>query len=611
LQSGFAIKHFGILAAAVGLLGGSFTAKAGDLSLPISGNLLGSVLDAAGTPQMGATVQLFNKYERLIAKTLTNPQGRFAFASLPPDNYSVRVSLSSFLPASRDRVPVKPGLDSVLQIHLATLFSSIEVSYTVPSSAMSDDWKWALRSSPDTRLITRYLPDAAPEERAGGGSHLFSETHAMVSVTGGDSGPLDSESAVSDLGTGFAVSTNVLGRNQLQVAGAYGQSGTVGPAGFGLCAIYSRPDQGMFAAAPEVTMTITQIGGLGPLPSQQLVGSSAGVPFSVAPLRVMSLSTYQTADPLDSVHLEYGMTGETIEYTQHTSRLTPFLRVTVSAGSAGEIIAAYSNGGRPEQLLAHQGTVEVDESPAPDVPQAATNLAQLPQVSERGGELELQRTQNYEVGYGKTSGASRIGVSAFYEDVSNGRLNVAGDLSAFNPTDLFSDGISTVSTYNIGSYRRSGYIASFDRRISDAFDMTVAYGRMGAFAADSGAGLFESSALHQALVDASTANIASVNAKARIPGSHTRILANYGWANGGLIVPWHAFTTQDVYAARGFNIIVRQPLPSPFGMPGRFELTADLRNLLAQGYVPLSANGQTALIVQAPRSLRGGLNFIF
>jgi hypothetical protein len=559
---------------------------------------------------MGATVQLFNKYERLVAKTLTNPQGRFAFASLPPDNYSVRVSLSSFLPASRDRVPVKSGLDSVLQIHLATLFSSIELSYTMPSSAMSDDWKWALRSSPDTRLITRYLPEPAADQTPGH-SHLFSETHAMLSVTGGDSGPLDSESAVSDLGTGFAVSTNLLGRNQLQVAGAYGQSGTVGPAGFGLCAIYSRPDQGLFAAAPEVTMTITQVGGLGPLASQQLVGSPAGVPFSVAPLRVMSLSTYQTADPLDSVHLEYGVTGETIEYTQHTSRLTPFARVSVSAGAAGEVIAAYSNGGRPEQLLAHQGTVEVEESSAPDVPQAATNLAQLPQVSERGGELALQRTQNYELGYVKTAGASRVGVSAFYEDVSNGRLNVAGNLAGFNPADLLSDGISTVSAYNIGSYRRTGYVASFDRHISDDFDMTVAYGRMGAFAADSAAGLFESSALHEELVEASTANVASVNARARIPGSHTVMLANYGWANSGLIVPWHAFTTQDVYLARGFNIIIRQPLPSPFGMPGRFELTADLRNLLAQGYVPVSANGQTAVIVQAPRSLRGGLNFIF
>jgi hypothetical protein len=47
-------------------------------------------------------------------------------------------------------------------------------------------------------------------------------------------------------------------------------------------------------------------------------------------------------------------------------------------------------------------------------------------------------------------------------------------------------------------------------------------------------------------------------------------------------------------------------------MPGRLELTADLRNLLAQGYIPLEAgDGRRLLIVQAPRSIRGGLNFVF
>jgi hypothetical protein len=42
------------------------------------------------------------------------------------------------------------------------------------------------------------------------------------------------------------------------------------------------------------------------------------------------------------------------------------------------------------------------------------------------------------------------------------------------------------------------------------------------------------------------------------------------------------------------------------------EASADLRNLLAQGYLPLSAaGGQRLLLVQTPRSVRGGLSFIF
>jgi hypothetical protein len=49
----------------------------------------------------------------------------------------------------------------------------------------------------------------------------------------------------------------------------------------------------------------------------------------------------------------------------------------------------------------------------------------------------------------------------------------------------------------------------------------------------------------------------------------------------------------------------------PF-LPWRMEATADLRNLLAQGYLPLTtSSGQQLVLVQMPQSFRGGLNFIF
>jgi hypothetical protein len=46
-------------------------------------------------------------------------------------------------------------------------------------------------------------------------------------------------------------------------------------------------------------------------------------------------------------------------------------------------------------------------------------------------------------------------------------------------------------------------------------------------------------------------------------------------------------------------------------LPWRMEATADLRNLLAQGYLPLNVAGQSLLLVETPRSFRGGLSFIF
>ncbi len=626
MQSVFAGRQFATTIALagvslVGLLAFSGGACAADLSLPVTGNLLGSVLDANGTPQMGATVLLFNKYDRRIAKVLTAPDGRFAFANLPIDLYSVHVSLASFLPVSRDKVAVKAGVDSILQIHLATLFSSVEVSYRLPTQGMTDDWKWALRSSPATRPITRFLPvDLAASDEADGRSHglhprIFSGTHAMVSVSGGDGGLIDSDSASTDLGTGFAVSTNVFGKNQVQLAGSYGQNGFAGPAVMGLCAIYSRNADGpLMSNPPEITLTVSQLGAMGsPAAVGQLPGG-VGVNGSIPVLRTMSLSFYNTADPLENVHIEYGMTGESVDYLQHTSRISPFARLTVGMGAIGEVIAAYSDGGRPDELSAHQqsqAAIAEIQPPNDDLLNAVNALARLPQVSVRGGRLELQRTQNYELGYQKVSGSRTYAASAFVEDVSNGRMNVDGTLSALDANDLLSDGISRTSTYNIGSYRRHGYLTSIDQRLKDTIEVAAAYGRMGGFTGDP-SGLWNDSRSQPGFLNRGTYNIATANLKTVSPVTGTKISANYGWVDDRALIPNHVFTTQNTYVMPGLNVMVKQPLPSFFGLPGRIELTADLRNLLAQGYIPLSTgDGHTLLVVQAPRSIRGGLNFVF
>ena len=41
------------------------------------------------------------------------------------------------------------------------------------------------------------------------------------------------------------------------------------------------------------------------------------------------------------------------------------------------------------------------------------------------------------------------------------------------------------------------------------------------------------------------------------------------------------------------------------------EATAELRNILAQGYLGLNTSGGHLLLVDNPRSVRGGLAFIF
>ncbi len=601
------------LGALAGLFLCSSALSAADLSLPVTGNLLGSVVDGSGTPQMGASVQVLNKYEHLVAKAITAPDGRFQFAALPVDFYSIRVSLNSFLPASRDKIAVKAGLDSVLQIHLATLFSNIELSYSVPAAVMSDDWRWVLRSSSATRPITRLIDPSGTASSGERRPHFFSETRAMLMVSGGDGGTVDSDSIQGDLGTGFAVSTNVLGKSQLEIGGSLGQNANVGPAALGLFAIY-RGASGS-AARPEITLSYTQLGLLAPQFAGGPLNPSTPLTGGAPAIRSMAVTFYDVAEVGDLARVEYGMAAESVDYLQHRSRISPFARLSVNAGSQARVIAAYSNGGRPDALISHDSDAVASDgignSGENMLSDAMSTLSRLPQISDRDGRLQLQRTQSYEAGYEKTAGSRSYAVSAFYDDVSNGRINVAGDVSALDPGDLLWDGTSVTSTYNVGSYQRSGYLGSVDQRLGNDFDVEVAYGRMGGFSVD-GSSLGPISGGQHSFLHDTTRNIASVNTHARIPLTKTKISADYGWTDSSTIVPRHYFMTQTAYVAPGLNICLRQPLPSFFGIPGHLEVTADLRNLLAQGYLPFNTGGgQRMLIVQSPRALRGGLNFIF
>jgi hypothetical protein len=611
LKRVFAARQFATAIVTLGVMSVSVCElNAQEPAFPVTGSLLGTVVDSAGIPQMGASVELLNKYQKLLGKTMTAADGRFAFHSLSADNYSIHVSLDSFLPAARNQVAVKVGFDSILEVRLATLLSSVEVRYRVPTAAMSDEWKWVLRSSPSTRPVNRLTPvedQPSPEIKP----RVFSGTHAMLSVSGSDSGLIDSNDLAGDMGTSFAVSTRVMGNNQFQVAGTVGQNPQFGPSAVALSAVYSRADDSPFAPMPEITLAMLQLGGFGSAFSNTANGPSAGN-VQQPMLRAMSLGIYQVTDPADNVHVEYGVKGETVEYGQHISRLSPYARITVGVAEGTNVIASFSDGGRPDALLAHQEYQQAEiEGHPDDLSSPVASISKLPEVSTHNNQLALQRTQNVELGVSKTVGSRTYAFSGFYEKVWNGQLNVAGDTSMIGGGDLFSDGLSVTSIYNQGHYNRPGYLASMSQRVNSSLNFGLAYGRMGGFTADPGA-FVSGDKMPGGFLEQKQSNLASVNMGARLPCTGTRISAGYGWIDQNTTVPMHIFTTQSVFAMPGLNISLRQPLPPIMGMPGHFELTADVRNLLASGYMPVNmADGRQMLVVEIPRAIRGGLRITF
>jgi hypothetical protein len=98
--------------------------------------------------------------------------------------------------------------------------------------------------------------------------------------------------------------------------------------------------------------------------------------------------------------------------------------------------------------------------------------------------------------------------------------------------------------------------------------------------------------------------------KATIPKAGTHLVASYQFTgNNGTMMAGNLYSTAGMQPLEGMNVCIRQPLP---GFGGRLTATADFRNILAQGYLPLTtADGQRILLVQSPRSVRGGLSFTF
>jgi hypothetical protein len=580
---------------------------------PLSGSIAGVVRNSSGVPQMGATVFLFNRSEKLMERVMTNERGIFGFGLLTPDLYSVRVSLASFVPAVKQKIAVQPGMQSLLYVDLASVLSSIELVYAKPGEGalMSDDWKWVLKESAATRPVLRMLPadigvDPQPSQTQSQAApgNVFSDTRGLLSLSGGDPGSLGSMSSQADLGTAFAVATSVFGHNELQLSGNVGYSAHTGLPTAGFRTSFSRDGMG-----PEVAVTVQQIY----LPVRGSVASVTGQPDGSPALRTMSVSIHDSVLVTDDLRLDYGSSFDSVSYMDHVNSLNKFARLTYDLGAGGKLKVAYSSGAPPTELAMQprdaEGRVPGDsEALAQDL----AALSMLPRLSLLDGHAAIQRSQDAEIGYEKKVGATTFNLSAYREKVTNDAMTVVAPDGAFAPGDLLPDISSQNSVFDAGSFHRSGFAASVSHSLGDRVQIGSSFGSGGALApagddlaADSAEGL-------RSRLQVTQRFWASARASAVLPVTGTIITGSYQWMDyNNTIMPDHFYLTQSPYTEPGLNVRVRQPIPSVLGMPGRLEATAELQNGFAQGYLPVTEGGQHVTLVQSPRALRGGLSFIF
>jgi hypothetical protein len=177
--------------------------------------------------------------------------------------------------------------------------------------------------------------------------------------------------------------------------------------------------------------------------------------------------------------------------------------------------------------------------------------------------------------------------------------------------DLLPDPFSDSWVFNAGQYRALGYIASVDQKLGDHLNLAGAFASDGTLTADQNAAPVATPDELRAVLRRSRRHSVTTRVSGLAPWTGTQFAASYQWADLAALMPAHTYLTQPMQEAVGLNVQIRQPIPYFGSLSGHLEATADLCNLLAQGYVPLSTTGGRVILIPNPRSLRGGLSFIF
>ncbi|MEO8049781.1 MAG: carboxypeptidase-like regulatory domain-containing protein [Acidobacteriota bacterium] len=587
----------GLLGGLLGAAGLSSSASAASMN-PLAGQILGEVKNA-GVAQMGASVFLYNRYDELVRKGLSNEQGRFAFDGLMPDLYSIRVILASFVPAERRNISVLPNSENRLDINLTSVLSSIGVTTTPasPGTLMTDDWKWVLRTSQATRPVMRFLPELASRETSSTRSVFagLSNTTGVLKLSAGDGGSF-ARGTQEDLGTAFAIATSLPSSARLQLSGNVGYAGGSVLPGAGFRTSYSRATGD--GSSPEIALTMRQVY-LTPRGGSGMALGSDSAPV----LRTISLAMLDTAEISDNLRVDYGFDSESISYFDRINYVSPFIRATFDAGGQGRVRLAFTSGGSPTELLAR------DDHKAGELEQDLVALSLMPTLSLSDSHVTVERTQNMEIGYERVAGSRSYSLAAYDESVSNAAFMLSGPAAFISAADLLPDLGSRSNIFNIGSYHRIGYSAGVKQMVGDHAEVSVMAGRAGVLTAPGTAGSYTDSQTLRAGIGEAQRAWVTIRVSGTVPGAGTRIATNYGWTDFRVLMPVHLFVTQSGYQDIGVNVHISQPLP--LRVPWRMEATADLRNLLAQGYLPLGSAGARSVLTNSPRLVRGGLNFIF
>jgi hypothetical protein len=231
-----------------------------------------------------------------------------------------------------------------------------------------------------------------------------------------------------------------------------------------------------------------------------------------------------------------------------------------------------------------------------------------PRMTMVNGAPMLENAHHHEVSISQRMGNNKLQLAYYNDRVKDPALLGVGEITG-ESEDVLPDVYSGTFNYNGGELTAQGVRFVFRRNLNSNLNATLDY---------SYGGVLE---LQQPVVNWSMVrdsvghgwrHSAALKLDGTVPHHKTKWIASYRWTSGEALVPVDLFNASAGQTDPFLNLFIRQPLPHFHGMPGNMEALIDVRNLLAQGYVPvIGPDGNTVYLVQSARSVRGGLAFTF
>jgi hypothetical protein len=231
-----------------------------------------------------------------------------------------------------------------------------------------------------------------------------------------------------------------------------------------------------------------------------------------------------------------------------------------------------------------------------------------PRVSMSDHSPALERAHHQEIAVSHRSGRYSMQAAAYFDRISDPALTGAGEALS-ESGNVLADPYSGTFTYQGANVDTRGLRLVLERKLLSDISATVDYSFGGALELRG-----NDISLENVRDDSTLRYRHSVSGKLKggVPGAKTRWIASYGWTSGRTLTPVDMFNASAGQADPFLDFFIRQPLPMMGTLPGHMDVVLEVRNLLAQGYVPVVAqDGRTIYLVQSARAVRGGVAFSF